>query len=81
MSKSDPIADALDGAAQIKGGAGMLRIDYLFGDRPAVLEAIKRARYQRKLSHQQIADLISTPEAKVSSAAVQNWLKVNGPGT
>lgn len=76
---SDPLAVLL-GNATMQNGGTKLKVDVLFGDRPDVLTAIKKARVERKLGFQTIARLISAAEPKnsISDTAVENWLKAQG---
>jgi hypothetical protein len=73
---SDPLAAALDATqGAVKGN----KIDGYFSDRPEVLEAIKRARKDRKLSYAVIANTLSTEaDVYVSEGAVKTWLSRNG---
>ena len=79
MPTSDPIAAALDGIASPSGSGQTPKVEMLFGDRPAVLDAIKRARAERSLSYQQIATALCVEDGiTVSASAVKNWLNRNG---
>ena len=71
----DPLAAALDAATNIKPGIKS-RIETLFGDRPGVLDSI-RAANQRNISHQRIADTLSTKDERVSAGSVRNWLSAD----
>ncbi len=68
----DPMAAALDAASHGRPGQKS-RIAWLFADRPAVLESIRRAR-DRNISFAMIADAISTADQPVSPGAVKTWL-------
>jgi hypothetical protein len=72
MAKPDPIAAALDAAVGPRPGQKG-RVQFLFGDRPEVLESIRRAE-ARGLSMNAIADKLSTKDASVSAGAVKKWL-------
>jgi hypothetical protein len=79
MPTSDPIAAALDAVASPSGSGQTPKVEMLFGDRPAVLEAIKRARRDRQLSYQQIATALCVEDGvTLSSSAVKNWLSRQG---
>lgn len=78
MSKIDPIAAALDAAKPIGNASNRPRMLVLFGDRPDVLDAVRRARRDRHLSTAQIARLISTPGATIGESAVKTWLALEG---
>lgn len=55
------------------------KIDRLFADRPEVQASIIKARTERKLSFQQIAQVLSTdPDVSISDGAVKGWLNRNG---
>jgi hypothetical protein len=79
MPTSDPIAAALDSISSPLGSGQTTKVEMLFGDRPAVLASIKRARTERSLSFAQIATALSAEDgATVSAAAVKNWLNRQG---
>ena len=79
MPTSDPIAAALDGIASSPGSGQTPKVELLFGDRPAVLESIRKARVERNLSYQQIATtLCGAGDFSLSAAAVKNWLNRQG---
>jgi hypothetical protein len=79
MPTSDPVAAALDSIASPSGSGTVPKVDQLFGDRPAVLASIKRARSDRSLSFAQIATALSTEDGvTVSASAVKNWLNRQG---
>lgn len=77
MGKPDPLAAALD-AARPKQTSSVCRVLVLFGDRPDVLESIKRARVDRLLSYDQIAGILSTPGASLSGSAIKTYLREIG---
>jgi hypothetical protein len=76
----DPLIKALYETPPTATGHGEGRVQFLFGGRPAVLEAIVVARRDRKLSYSQIAKLLSRdkPGVTVSSGSVKNWLEGRG---
>lgn len=74
----DSLAAALDAVAEPGVGGKGLKVLVLFGDRPDVLEAIIRARRDRRLSFAQIATVLSDEGKSVSSAAVAKWLAAEG---
>jgi hypothetical protein len=79
MPTSDPVAAALDSIASPSGSGTVPKVDQLFGDRPAVLESIRKARAERSLSYQQIATtLCAFGDVQLSAAAVKNWLNRQG---
>lgn len=78
MPKPDPLAAALDAISAPTGGGVQGRIVQLFSDRPEVLDAIARARRERKLSYAQIARALSRDGNTVGPAAVQTWLDRQG---
>lgn len=78
--KSDPLAVALDMIERGATGGTQGKIVALFGDRPDVLDAIVRARRDRKLSYQQIAKVLSADGEPISAGAVQSWLSRQGIG-
>lgn len=74
--KTDSLAEKLNATA---GPAKLTGVERIFGDRPEVLEAIKSARRDRKLSYQTIATTLSTEaDISISDGAVRNWLSKNG---
>lgn len=77
MVSRDPLVRSLETAPQTARSYTLL-IDELYADRPKVLESIRRARQERKLSYRQIAKVLSTDGAMVSAGAVQNWLGKQG---
>lgn len=77
--KADPLAEALDKATATPNAGQGGRVMQLYSDRPDVLESIRRARRDRKLSHAHIAKVLSSNgDGTVSRAAVQNWLSKEG---
>jgi hypothetical protein len=79
MPTSDPVAAALDSIASPSGSGQTPKVELLFGDRPAVLESIRKARVERRLSYQQIATtLCAFGDVSLSDAAVKNWLNRQG---
>lgn len=76
---SDPLANAILGADRPTGRQA-LRIGVLFADRPEIMEAIIKARVEKRLGYKTIADIISSrePENAVSDTAVKNWLRSKG---
>jgi ribosome-binding protein aMBF1 (putative translation factor) len=77
-AERDPLAAALDAVTEKRTGGTQRRVLELFGDRPQVLDAIRKARRDRGLSFKQIAELVSTPGASVTAGPIQKWL--NGQG-
>lgn len=78
MPKTDPLAIALDLAERGRSGGPEGRVVALFGDRPDVLDAIRRARTDRKLSYAQIAKVLSADGEPLSEGAVKSWLTRQG---
>lgn len=80
MSKGSNLVAALDGEVAIgRGTPGRLRVHELFGDRPEVIEAIIRARRDRKLSYGHIAETLNRdPDIHISEGAVKSFLKREG---
>lgn len=80
MKEKDPVAEALNAESSGPvGGHGAGRIVKLFGDRPEVLESIRKAYTERKLSPQHIAKVLSRAENQtVSKSAVVHWLEKEG---
>jgi hypothetical protein len=77
--KPHPLAAGLDEVVPSGAGGAGLRIVNLFGDQPEVLDAIRRARRDRKLSFAAIAKFLTVNgDHPVSSAAVQTWLAKEG---
>jgi hypothetical protein len=77
--KPDPLAAGLDGLASSGTGGSGPRVLVLFGDRPEVLESIRRARRDRKLSYAAIAKFLTVNgEQHISAGAVQKWLDKEG---
>jgi hypothetical protein len=75
---SDPLADALDALDASYDGSKTLKLDALFGDRPEVLESVRRAR-GRKVTFVEIARKLSSgAPVKVSEKAVAAWLHSQG---
>lgn len=77
-AKSDPLAVALDLVERGRNGGTEGRVVALFGDRPDVLDAIRRARLDRKLSYAQIAKVLSADGEPISEGAVKSWLSRQG---
>lgn len=79
MAEKDPVAKALDEESRSVGGHGSGRIVKLFGDRPDVLESIRKAYLERKLSPGHIAKILARAENQtVSKTAVEHWLEKEG---
>jgi transposase len=78
-SKKDPLVEALDSMVTTNSHGSVSKMDYFFGDRPEVLEAVIRARRDRKLTHKQIAEALSKdPKVEISDRAVGTWLQRKG---
>lgn len=76
--KPDPTAAALDAAAVSQPGTQQLKLDFLFGDRPAVLASIAAA-FQRGLGYETISRILSEQEqTRIAPTAVKSWLNANG---
>jgi hypothetical protein len=54
------------------------KVATLYRDRPEILDAIKQARVERRLSFRRIAEVLSKDGEYVSEGAVQNWLRGEG---
>lgn len=80
MVKRKSLVEALDGETAIgRGSPGKLRVKELFGDRPEVIEAIIRARRDRRLSYAHIADTLNQePGISISEGAVKLFLRREG---
>ena len=76
MANTKTVINALNSLAPVTSGHGS-KVDYLFGDKPDVIEAIIEAR-KRRCSFRQIAMALSTEDQTVSPGAVQNWLAAKG---
>ena len=76
MPKPDPLAAELDelstGETTSQG-----KVERWFGDRPDVLDAIRRAR-ARGVPYAAIAKKLSTPDRYLSDKAVKSWLDRQG---
>lgn len=77
MSSLDALAAALD-ELEADEPARKLKIDAVFGDRPTVLDSIRRARVERKRSIGRIAEVLSKEGDAISEGAVRNWLRSQG---
>jgi hypothetical protein len=79
MATPDPLTAALD-ALEMSGDNGKrMKIDVLFGDRPDVLDSIRRARRDRGTTFVQIARTLSAASPmKVNEKAVAGWLRSQG---
>lgn len=86
--KVDPIAARLaEVTARTVSGGTIMRVEALFGDRPAVKAEILRLRFEVKCSTRFIADLLTeairaeTPKGQaaetISAAAVNTWCNAN----
>jgi ribosome-binding protein aMBF1 (putative translation factor) len=71
------LANELLTASKKKDGRGMKVLE-IFGDSPDVLEAIKTARRDRRLSYRSIAEVLNKSGVVVSEGAVQNYLRSQG---
>jgi hypothetical protein len=71
------LANELLTAAKKKDGRHMKVLE-IFGDSPEVLEAIKTARRDRRLSYRLISEVLSQNGTMVSEGAVQNYLRSQG---
>ena len=75
--KSASIVEELDGMQPVVAN----KVEAYFGDQPDVLNAIIRARKERKLSYGQIARTLSKHIPKdevIKDSAVKNWLEKKG---
>lgn len=78
-SKKDPLAIALDASLPRNHGNTTTKVDHYFGDRPDVLDSIRRARQERHLSYKTIAQVLSQEDGvHLSDGAVKNWLSKQG---
>lgn len=75
---NDPLAALLNNTDTSGLAGSKSRVMFLYGDRPEVLDAIRRARLERKLSFSQIARVLSSEGNKISDGAVQTWLRSQG---
>lgn len=78
MPKRDDLAAGLDQLTAGPGGGTTPKVIQLYGDRPEVLDAIRRARSERHLSFKQIAVYLSANGPSISEGAVQTWLNKQG---
>jgi hypothetical protein len=76
--RSNALAAGLDGLVSTGNDGTVLKIDQLFSDQPDVLEAIKRARVERRLGYTTIAGYLTKNGYKVGHSAVKRWLEVQG---
>ena len=82
MPKNDPLADALASLGP-SGSSSKPKVDVLFGDRPAVADAIRDAR-KRHVSFAAIAKLLTADLARngiddsIGESAVKTWCNKNG---
>ena len=82
MPKNDPLADALASLGP-SGHSSKPKVEILFGDRPAVLDAIRAAR-ARHVSYVSIAKLLtadlqsSGDGGSIGDNAVKKWCEKNG---
>jgi hypothetical protein len=79
MATPDPLTAALD-ALEMSGDNGKrMKIDVLFGDRPDVLDSIRRARRDRRVTFVEIAKKLSAAAPiEVGATAVASWLHSQG---
>jgi hypothetical protein len=78
-TKTDPLAEALDAMTTGTALGARSKIDVYFGDRPQVIDAIIRARVERKLSFKQIAlKLSEDPNVSLTEGSVSAWLNKRG---
>lgn len=79
MVKSDPLAAALDAAHDEHRHTNRSKIEILFGERPEVLDSIRRARRERKLSYAQIARVLTRESGtRITDGVVSGWLATQG---
>jgi hypothetical protein len=78
--ENDPVAEALAAKGESRGGFGQLRVITLYGHRPAVLEQIKVARRDKRMSWASIAETmtLADPGNPISAAAIQKWCRQEG---
>lgn len=77
MGTTDPLAKALAAASPGTGGTKP-RVLVLFGDRPAVLDAIREARVTRHVSYGAIARILSADGQPIGEGSVKTWLRSEG---
>lgn len=75
---NDPLAALLDETKSLGHTGKKTRIEMLYGDRPDVLDAIRRARAERRLSFRQISQVLSSEGESISEGSVQKWLRSQG---
>lgn len=78
MSKNDVLASKLGDATRVQHPQANKKVEAVFGDRPEVLESIRRARSERGVSFEQIALILSEEGHRISAGAVRNWLRGEG---
>ena len=82
MPKSDPLAAALAQLAP-SGSSSRPKVDVLWGDRPAVLDAIRAAR-DRHVSYAAIAKILTADlrargiDDSIGESAIKTWCSKNG---
>lgn len=82
MPKTDPLAAALANLDRV-GSTSRPKVDVLWGDRPAVLDAIREAR-RRHVSYGAIAKILTADLAangiddSIGESAVKTWCNKNG---
>lgn len=73
-NEKDPLADALDKTQRHRR---LTKCETIFADRPEVLESIRKA-YARKLSYEQIANVLNQDETlteTIGDGAVRKYLQ------
>lgn len=78
MTKTDPIAAALLAAKPSSNGSNQNKIIRIYGDRPAVLDAIVTAYVENKCTFEQIGRLISGDGVVFSGGTVKGFLTGKG---
>jgi hypothetical protein len=79
MATPDPLTAALDALDLSDDNGKRMKVDVLFGDRPDVLDSIRRARRDRGTTFVQIARTLSAAAPmRVSEKAVASWLHSQG---
>lgn len=73
-----PLAAGLDAIERGPGGGTIPKVLQMFGDQPDVLDAIERARRDRKLSYGAIAKYFRGQGHDIGEGAIKKWLDSRG---
>ena len=75
----DPLAEALSKATKKPPASRKMRVEELYGDRPAVIEAIVSMRRDRGMSIQEISDHLQALDGEyISTGALRTYLQRRG---